>query len=56
MTPESAKDFAAKSISSARISYARAVNRLCPEMVDAVICGHSGLDEAYREANRLRDR
>jgi hypothetical protein len=51
---ESAKDFAAKSISSARISYARAVVSMCPEMVDAVIDGKTGLDDAYTEAQRRR--
>jgi hypothetical protein len=41
-------------LSQERISRARVVNRLCPEMVDAVIEGKTGLDEAYAEANRRR--
>ena len=41
-------------VSASRVTYARAVLKFCPEMVPLVIDGSMGLDEAYREANRLR--
>jgi hypothetical protein len=42
-----------KEISSARVSQARAVYRYCPEMVEQIIEGKMGLDEAYAEALRF---
>lgn len=47
---DAALDSVSKSISGARVSQARAVFAMCPEMVDAVIEGRTGLDEAYQEA------
>lgn len=41
-------------VSSTRIKQARLVNELCPEMVDDVIAGTTGLDEALEEAQRRR--
>jgi hypothetical protein len=38
-----------------RASQARTVLRFCPEIVDAVIEGATGLDEAYAEAQRRRN-
>jgi hypothetical protein len=35
-----------------RISYARIVNRFCPEMVPQIIEGAYSLDDAYAEAHR----
>ncbi|KWO55947.1 ParB/RepB/Spo0J family partition protein [Burkholderia territorii] len=41
-------------VSAKRVSQARAVYHYCPEMVDAVIAGETGLDEAYTQANLRR--
>lgn len=51
---ESKTSFVSKSISSARVSQARAVARYCPESVDLVIDGKMGLDAAYEEAARRK--
>ncbi|WP_233849512.1 ParB N-terminal domain-containing protein [Paraburkholderia sp. HD33-4] len=51
---ESRKAIVSKSISSARVSQARAVLRYCSHYVDLVIAGSMGLDAAYEEATRLK--
>lgn len=43
-----------KEFSAARLGQARTVKRFCPELVELVIAGQMGLDEAYREANMKR--
>lgn len=39
--------------SVSRITHARTVYRYCPEMVEQIIEGKMGLDEAYAEALRF---
>jgi hypothetical protein len=34
-------------VSDTRLSFARAVNKVCPEMVPQIIAGAMSLDEAY---------
>ncbi|MFL9998293.1 ParB N-terminal domain-containing protein [Paraburkholderia sediminicola] len=41
-------------LSVRRVQQARAVKEYCPEMIDSVIDGKTGLDEAYAEAQRRR--
>jgi hypothetical protein len=41
-------------VSQQSISYARAVNRFCPEMVPQIIEGACSLDDAYNEAQRRK--
>lgn len=43
-----------RGVSAQRISAARLVNELCPEMVEAIISGKQGLDDALVEAQRRR--
>jgi hypothetical protein len=51
-TAESGKDGDSPSFN--RVQKARLVNELCPEMVEAIIAGKQGLDEAVAEAQRRR--
>jgi hypothetical protein len=43
-----------KEVSGGRVSQARTVSEYCPEMIQPVIDGKTGLDEAYAEAQRRR--